>query len=68
MELKDSSTIKVEFASNLLPEFLNIGVSEKVKPLTLTGFANASTVLDGVIHRFSVRVKRHAPDVKRTII
>jgi len=52
MELKDSSTIKVEFASNLLPEFLNIwSVRVKVSegdPL-LTGFANVLTVLGSLI-------------------
>jgi len=33
MELRDSSTVKIEFASNLLPEYLNIwSIRTKVRP------------------------------------
>jgi len=66
MELKSSLTIKVEFVSNLLPEFMYIwSVRVRVKPY-VNRVHRCFNCFDGTTRRSSVKAKSHALDVERT--
>jgi len=64
MELKDLSTVKIEFASNLFPEYLSIwSVRSKVRPYIKS--VNVIVASNGVIHLYFVKVKNLVQDVAK---
>jgi len=67
MELKNSSTVKIEFASNLLPEYLSIwNVRSKVRAYINRVRKCYNGFRWGVTHLYFLKVKNLVQDVAKT--